>query len=146
LASYGAVIVIHIVLFCVFFFSSRRRHTRFSRDWSSDVCSSDLNFPNLPKRTSSISKIWAIGFGQAGVTLAILSMFISDFYNNILKKYIATIGYFIGVFIVVLSASKGPFLTLVLLTILYFLLKGKRASLNFYWFYILLLLFLIWII
>src|SRR5436309_11228389 len=28
-----------------FFFSSRRRHTRFSRDWSSDVCSSDLNCP-----------------------------------------------------------------------------------------------------
>src|SRR5690606_40155912 len=26
----------------LFFFSSRRRHTRFSRDWSSDVCSSDL--------------------------------------------------------------------------------------------------------
>src|SRR2546422_5854862 len=29
------------VTFC-FFFSSRRRHTRCSRDWSSDVCSSDL--------------------------------------------------------------------------------------------------------
>src|SRR5690606_40243889 len=28
--------------FFTFFFSSRRRHTRFSRDWSSDVCSSDL--------------------------------------------------------------------------------------------------------
>src|SRR2546430_14015665 len=27
----------------VFFFSSRRRHTRFDCDWSSDVCSSDLN-------------------------------------------------------------------------------------------------------
>src|SRR5690606_40535159 len=26
----------------LFFFSSRRRHTRFPRDWSSDVCSSDL--------------------------------------------------------------------------------------------------------
>src|SRR5690606_41072022 len=26
-----------------FFFSSRRRHTSFSRDWSSDVCSSDLD-------------------------------------------------------------------------------------------------------
>src|SRR5690606_39625814 len=26
-----------------FFVSSRRRHTSFSRDWSSDVCSSDLN-------------------------------------------------------------------------------------------------------
>src|SRR2546429_5573698 len=29
---------------CFFFFSSRRRHTRCSRDWSSDVCSSDLDF------------------------------------------------------------------------------------------------------
>src|SRR5687768_18034929 len=28
--------------FYFFFFSSRRRHTRCSRDWSSDVCSSDL--------------------------------------------------------------------------------------------------------
>src|SRR6266496_1172275 len=27
---------------CLFFFSSRRRHTRSLRDWSSDVCSSDL--------------------------------------------------------------------------------------------------------
>src|SRR5438270_7651449 len=30
------------VLFVFFFFSSRRRHTRFDCDWSSDVCSSDL--------------------------------------------------------------------------------------------------------
>src|SRR2546430_2360610 len=30
----------------VFFFSSRRRHTRFDCDWSSDVCSSDLTYPN----------------------------------------------------------------------------------------------------
>src|SRR3712207_3494325 len=28
----------------LFFFSSRRRHTRYWRDWSSDVCSSDLPF------------------------------------------------------------------------------------------------------
>src|SRR5256886_3919157 len=27
-----------------FFFSSRRRHTRFDCDWSSDVCSSDLGY------------------------------------------------------------------------------------------------------
>src|SRR5690606_29608029 len=32
-----------------FFFSSRRRHTRFSRDWSSDVCSSDLALGNQTK-------------------------------------------------------------------------------------------------
>src|SRR5690606_40665633 len=30
------------MIFQYFFFSSRRRHTSFSRDWSSDVCSSDL--------------------------------------------------------------------------------------------------------
>src|SRR5256886_11060137 len=35
---------------CMFFFSSRRRHTRFDCDWSSDVCSSDL-------RASSASAI-----------------------------------------------------------------------------------------
>src|SRR5207253_6810831 len=34
---------------CSFFFSSRRRHTRWPRDWSSDVCSSDLLIP--PKET-----------------------------------------------------------------------------------------------
>src|SRR5206468_4400814 len=31
----------------VFFFSSRRRHTRSDRDWSSDVCSSDLTVGDL---------------------------------------------------------------------------------------------------
>src|SRR6266478_7412051 len=31
-----------------FFFSSRRRHTRFDCDWSSDVCSSDLLLGSLP--------------------------------------------------------------------------------------------------
>src|SRR5690606_40739592 len=35
---------VYLGLISEFFFSSRRRHTRFSRDWSSDVCSSDLGF------------------------------------------------------------------------------------------------------
>src|SRR5688572_31568025 len=35
--------------FVLFFFSSRRRHTRFDCDWSSDVCSSDLG-PARPDR------------------------------------------------------------------------------------------------
>src|SRR5207249_8716473 len=34
---------------CVFF-SSRRRHTRSKRDWSSDVCSSDLSFLQASER------------------------------------------------------------------------------------------------
>src|SRR3712207_6909892 len=33
---------IESVVVILFFFSSRRRHTRYWRDWSSDVCSSDL--------------------------------------------------------------------------------------------------------
>src|SRR2546427_6482620 len=35
-------LTVSVVESCVFFFSSRRRHTRFDCDWSSDVCSSDL--------------------------------------------------------------------------------------------------------
>src|SRR5690606_39421081 len=43
----------HRVSVCpvLFFFSSRRRHTRFSRDWSSDVCSSDLEVGNMNRST-----------------------------------------------------------------------------------------------
>src|SRR5207245_6166418 len=50
-----------LMLFCIvltflfiFFFSSRRRHTRCYRDWSSDVCSSDLCETDLgaPKSVS----------------------------------------------------------------------------------------------
>src|SRR2546429_8267448 len=44
----------------LFFFSSRRRHTRCSRDWSSDVCSSDL----CPLRRG-----WRSGHGPAGTVL-----------------------------------------------------------------------------
>src|SRR5215475_15605111 len=38
-----------VFVFFFFFFSSRRRHTRVSRDWSSDVCSSDLVRRTLPE-------------------------------------------------------------------------------------------------
>src|SRR5690606_40976099 len=37
------------------FFSSRRRHTRFSRDWSSDVCSSDLT--GVTRRTRAAGDV-----------------------------------------------------------------------------------------
>src|SRR5256886_16162407 len=37
-------------IFLFFFFSSRRRHTRFDCDWSSDVCSSDL----VPRRVRPV--------------------------------------------------------------------------------------------
>src|SRR5690606_5505580 len=40
-----------------FFFSSRRRHTRFSRDWSSDVCSSDLVDQNSDGVINDMDKV-----------------------------------------------------------------------------------------
>src|SRR5256884_4132493 len=50
-AKYG-VRLIALELF--FFFSSRRRHTRCSRDWSSDVCSSDLGTPARARPDTSL--------------------------------------------------------------------------------------------
>src|SRR2546430_12424587 len=43
--------------FC-FFFSSRRRHTRFDCDWSSDVCSSDLFVRSGYTRENSYDVLW----------------------------------------------------------------------------------------
>src|SRR5256886_6827494 len=53
-----------------FFFSSRRRHTRFDCDWSSDVCSSDLNAVHIAGKNVLIFAVcsivyWAVGFGIA---------------------------------------------------------------------------------
>src|SRR5690606_40724412 len=48
-------------------FSSRRRHTRFSRDWSSDVCSSDLSaYAGIHQQGQFASEQLSIG-GQADV-------------------------------------------------------------------------------
>src|SRR5437868_13761105 len=44
----------------IFFFSSRRRHTRSKRDWSSDVCSSDLVLLLSIARTSAQSPTAAV--------------------------------------------------------------------------------------
>src|SRR5690606_39464074 len=46
------------------FFSSRRRHTSFSRDWSSDVCSSDLFQLDLPARGVHHLHVAPIGVEQ----------------------------------------------------------------------------------
>src|SRR5438105_6513837 len=52
-----------------FFFSSRRRHTRSTRDWSSDVCSSDLIFPPVIIRVRTESGWREETHVDGGVTL-----------------------------------------------------------------------------
>src|SRR5207247_7291326 len=60
-----------------FFFSSRRRHTRSTRDWSSDVCSSDL----VIERTELIKQVWPDSDGADGslaVTVSALRKTLGD--------------------------------------------------------------------
>src|SRR3712207_6962620 len=64
------------ILVRCFFFSSRRRHTRYWRDWSSDVCSSDLLAFTLVvlrardeaavRRLSGLCQLVGYGVGAAG--------------------------------------------------------------------------------
>src|SRR5256885_16654316 len=59
---------------CVFFFSSRRRHTRLQGDWSSDVCSSDLGdmplgrdpFANFERMRREIDELFGDVFERSG--------------------------------------------------------------------------------
>src|SRR2546429_3945190 len=52
----------------IFFFSSRRRHTRCSRDWSSDVCSSDLGVINfVPGAAPQVSEALLADRHLAGI-------------------------------------------------------------------------------
>src|SRR3989442_8155207 len=58
----------------MFFFSSRRRHTRCGRDWSSDVCSSDLALSASGQRKVAILardprsgvQVWSADYGYPG--------------------------------------------------------------------------------
>src|SRR5690606_14118046 len=60
-----------------FFFSSRRRHTRFSRDWSSDVCSSDLI--GILHRNNRIIGLWGCFYDRICFLMNILhDYFLAD--------------------------------------------------------------------
>src|SRR5439155_16511521 len=69
-----------VLLLFFFFFSSRRRHTRWPRDWSSDVCSSDLLI-GLPLA------VWLYQQGQTGwaIFLAVWMLGVVGTIDNVLK-------------------------------------------------------------
>src|SRR5450631_1679287 len=62
----------NILIIC-FFFSSRRRHTRLTCDWSSDVCSSDLELPTITSDRLALEQVFsnlmdnAVKYLRAGV-------------------------------------------------------------------------------
>src|SRR5882762_9426804 len=69
-----------MIIFFFFFFSSRRRHTRFKCDWSSDVCSSDLDH---------------VAAGLLMLLLGVL-LFIPGWFGGGDAKLMAAIGLWIG--------------------------------------------------
>src|SRR5699024_12174555 len=50
---------------CLFFITSRRRHTISKRDWSSDVCSSDLEMYLLPSSLEQLKRSGRVSTPQA---------------------------------------------------------------------------------
>src|SRR3712207_6826413 len=58
---------------CRSFFSSRRRHTRYWRDWSSDVCSSDLEVREVADRITVVRRGAVVGEADPGASDAELA-------------------------------------------------------------------------
>src|SRR3712207_7028291 len=71
-----------------FFFSSRRRHTRYWRDWSSDVCSSDLinDFYHLGTKNTIKSALYRLN-QEKQITRLIDGLYTKPEYSEILKEY-----------------------------------------------------------
>src|SRR5438046_5038606 len=71
--------------FFVFFFSSRRRHTRLVSDWSSDVCSSDLQ-PEVSELREQIESL-----RQTLVSVLVLVLVISGTLNIFFLRHVHNI-------------------------------------------------------
>src|SRR2546429_5153958 len=84
-------------LLCVFFFSSRRRHTRCSRDWSSDVCSSDLS------REVVFVDIALAQIAALGATAAFLAGYETDTWESYVSGLSATL---LGALVLSLTRSR----------------------------------------
>src|SRR5699024_11794560 len=75
-----------------FFFSSRRRHTRSKRDWSSDVCSSDLYLTLYAFSTEN----WSRPKSEVSFLIKLPGLFMNKFLPELMKENVKveTIGHF----------------------------------------------------
>src|SRR5437879_8334325 len=68
----SVVVMTYVFLFFFFFFSSRRRHTRYIGDWSSNVCSSDLEVVEMvlagPVNRLLVAALRAAGLDALGLS------------------------------------------------------------------------------
>src|SRR2546430_8865440 len=76
---------------CLFFFSSRRRHTRFDCDWSSDVCSSDLDIYSQVIWGSQISLIVGIFSAMVasvlGTAVGLISGYMGGWVDELMMRF-----------------------------------------------------------
>src|SRR3712207_3286568 len=73
-----------------FFFSSRRRHTRYWRDWSSDVCSSDLHGMDKWRAAKEGAKEIYFAVIATSITLAIIFLpiiFLQGFVGRLFREF-----------------------------------------------------------
>src|SRR2546422_4633902 len=79
-------------LLLLFFFSSRRRHTRCSRDWSSDVCSSDLEMW-LALATGAVSgfALATVAYAWKGNLLLSLILGVALIFNMLVAAVVGTL-------------------------------------------------------
>src|SRR5260370_5674803 len=77
-----------------FFFSSRRRHTRFKCDWSSDVCSSDLiaglYHPEIMKVIVKRRPNWLIALSMLGIRHGMLNKWFAPHVKAIAQRHLYT--------------------------------------------------------
>src|SRR5215203_7356129 len=74
-----------------FFFSSRRRHTRYWRDWSSDVCSSDLAVGQAVGLTAGAALVgYRTGLQDLAIQGAITGLGVGILQALVLRPHVAT--------------------------------------------------------
>src|SRR5690554_4682264 len=76
-----------------FFFSSRRRHTRCGRDWSSDVCSSDLTGRVTGVNTSLLDVLHDAADNHVGAVTNGIDIHLDGGIQEVVQQYRAVVGY-----------------------------------------------------